>query len=384
MAVSGRIAFLPWVTIPVPITVGGFRFVPSRLDDLEIFDPEIRDVASQAIRTHVDQSGSPIQSCTLIVRCRAKPSWDISDDVWDKARRASELISICALSEQEFLRGHFASYMNSSMFRPVNMRVTSGSTDIGLYYRRRGGSLRVGGRKFYKTIFQQPDQVEGTRCDNINEKLAKALWKSRSKAPDLWRSVGLSLPLFLLANSDSPELDDERCLMLSAIAFERLLRPQHSTAQGMASKFDDFWKLFPHKSIGRARRVRPDPAKWGKEQSKWPIRRKWMKELYETRSSQAHYGKKNDFSSNWTPFKHMVIAAFAYPLTLKIALSNENLYKFDCRERVCCDVFDELLDCDWGNGVERPPEWPSIIDLEYASREISAVVESAWKKAHSA
>lgn len=82
--------------------------------------------------------------------------------------------------------------------------------------------------------FQQPQEVEGTECSKINDALARALWKCRTKAPELWLNFREALPLFLLANLDLIELDDARCLTLSAVAFERLIQPSHSSAQGLA------------------------------------------------------------------------------------------------------------------------------------------------------
>jgi len=74
MTVSGRIAFLPWVTLPKAVSVFGFRFVPVHLSECEkVFGEKVATPAVKAIRTHVTQSSKPIESCTAILRPRAAP-----------------------------------------------------------------------------------------------------------------------------------------------------------------------------------------------------------------------------------------------------------------------------------------------------------------------
>lgn len=103
-----------------------------------------------------------------------------------------------------------------------------------------------------------------------------------------------------------------------------------------------------------------------------------MKELYEVRSSEIHRGDRSGFSKNWEYYQHMVISAYVFPLTVKIVLQKRNLYKMSLRERVCCDVIDQLLDSRWRRGQTKPAEWPRIIDDEYAARSLVSSVEAAF------
>jgi hypothetical protein len=82
--------------------------------------------------------------------------------------------------------------------------------------------------------------------------------------------------------------------------------------------------------LAEAKRIKPDHKRdFVAKQLQWPVHRKWMKELYEARSSRAHRGPRSGFSRNWEDQQHMVIAAFAYPLAVKLRLSAAGLYKFD-------------------------------------------------------
>jgi len=136
-------------------------------------------------------------------------------------------------------------------------------------------------------------------------------------------------------------------------------------ANCIAKAFSGIWTQFSNINISDAKRIKQDPHdKHGTEQLSWPVHRKWIKELYEARSEHAHGGKNSGRSSNWLPWQHVVCAAFAFPLTVKILLERENLYQLEPKEKAACDAFDKLLASDFGNGWRRPPEWPKILSEE--------------------
>jgi hypothetical protein len=178
-----------------------------------------------------------------------------------------------------------------------------------------------------------------------------------------------------------PELDWDSCAMLSAIAFERLLRP-NATAQGIAEEFAKLWIGREVVTVAKSKRVTPDHnPKWKAAQMTWPLHRKWMKELYELRSAKVHLGPHPDLTSNWQAWQHVVIAAFTFTHSIKLALAREGLYTLSDDEEVHTDKLDALLDSDWGHGWEKPPEWPSILSEEKATRAIHKVLVRAYEKA---
>jgi hypothetical protein len=164
--------------------------------------------------------------------------------------------------------------------------------------------------------------------------------------------------------------------MLSAIAFERLLEPVKGSAQAVASAFADHWAPFSRIQIANAKRVRSDD-KFISDQQDWPLHRKWMKELYEARSAAAHRGTRSEFSRNWSAWQHLVIAAFAYPLTVKLRLAEDGFYALNDRELGACEAIDQLLDSSWGSGWKKPPEWSNILSHAEVHREFHTVIMRA-------
>jgi len=295
--------------------------------------------------------------------------------------RAAELLAFSCLSEQRFFTGHFAPHLNGSMFKGIGMPINI-SQSLSLTYPRRGMALMVGGRSYADTVFQQPPEVEGTRCEVVNVALLKALMKAKREKSATFDALESALQFFLLANAESGDLNASNCIMLSAIAFERLLRPKQTTALVIAETFTDKWRGFRGHELQHAKRVKPDNAPWAAEQAQWPIHRKWMKELYEHRSATTHHdGPRQQLSSNWVVGQHMVIAAFVFPLLLKAMLSDEGRYQMTEKELGACDVLDDLLDSDWGDPKRmRDPEWSSILSTGEGQREWERIARDVLAK----
>jgi hypothetical protein len=171
--------------------------------------------------------------------------------------------------------------------------------------------------------------------------------------------------------------------MLSAMAFEGLLEPATATAQGVAEALANLWAPYASRTLAQAKRVKADHrSDFAKVQQAWPLHRKWMKELYEARSSRAHRGPRSEFSQNWKAWQHMVIAAFVYPLAVKLKLAHAGLYQLSEREMGACDALDLLLDSHWGKGWKKDPEWSKILSMSEAERALTRIIEEAWEEAN--
>jgi hypothetical protein len=298
--------------------------------------------------------------------------------MWTDARRAAKTLALACLAEQRFLEGHLSPHLNATMFRMIGQGVTAGSDRMAIFHPRRGGGLNVGGLRFNDIVFQQPPQIEGTECNVIGIRLLKALEKARRARHSVWEPIESSLELFLLGHAESPELGWDSCVMLSAMAFERLLEPKKSSAMAVAEAFEKLWAPYSRLKLADAKRIKPDQKRdFVAEQLAWPVHRKWMKELYEARSARAHRGHRSDFSRNWEDLQHMVIAAFTYPLAVKLRLSAVGLYELDDKELGACEALDKLLDGHWGKGWQKPPEWSKILSMAENERALTAIVHRA-------
>lgn len=381
MGTGGKLAFFPWLTLPEPVLVGGFRFVP-----VETVNPgpkigeDIAKTAKALFSRYVDVHGKPVQKCTVALRPRHSKAWDIPERLWTRLFQASNCLALVAMAEQRFFE-QLSPHINATLFRPTVQGVTPGQDRLSLLVRRRDGGLGVGGLRFKDVHFQMPIEAHETECPPPAHRLAKALDKARTNRTATWSAIVESLPFFLHGHSETAEMPDETCVMLSALAFERLLASpgkKLNNANDVSESFAKLWDGYSTLTVANAKRVSIDPhPKHGHSQSAWPIHRKWIKELYEARSKQAHGGSNPDRSSNWQPWQHIVIAAFSYPLSVKLRLAAEGSYLLDARELGACDALDNLLDSNWGSGWKNPPEWSSILSMSQGTREIDEILERA-------
>lgn len=365
--------FLPWVTLPHPITVGGTQFMPIDTNDpAPVVGSEIGDAVRQALRLYVDLGGNPIESCTILLRPRHQQRWDIPDELWSQARRSTEMLALSCMAEHRFLEGHFSRHLNASMFQLMGHGIKAGSSSITLHFPRRGNGLRLY-TSMSNVEFQQPRQIEGTRCEIIGTRLAKALTEAYRTKSSVWVPISSSLEFFFLGHSETQELGWDSCIMLSAMAFERLLESGQG-AQALAQAFSSLWAPYTARTIADAKRVDPDPA-YASDQQNWPIHRKWMKEVYELRNSTAHRGAQSGFSRNWGDWQHIIIAGFAFPFAVKLKLAGAGLYTLNAREIGACQALDRLLDSNWRKGKEKEPEWSEILSLSEAAAELESLTD---------
>jgi hypothetical protein len=371
---------MPWITLPYSVRVGRFRFCPLRVQDVKsVVDLEMVPTVENALRCYVRKNGKPIESCTIVLRARHQQAWNIPREQWNYANSAAKTLALACLAEQRFLEGHFSPHLNATMFHIIGQGLTAGSDQIAPFYSRRGGGLQIGGLRFKDIVFQRPPQIEGTECGIINKRLLTALKTARRLQAPCTSAIDSSLEVFLLAHAEAPELDSDSCVMLSAIAFERLLAPLRGSAQAVAAAFADHWAPFSQVRIANAKRVKSD-KEFAFDQQHWPLHRNWMKELYEARSASAHGGSISKFSRNWSASQHLVIAAFAYPLTVKLRLAEEGFYALSDRELGACAAIDQLLDSSWGSGWKKPPEWSNILSRAEGHRELTTVIMRAIER----
>jgi hypothetical protein len=295
--------------------------------------------------------------------------------LWRGAQAAADILAVTAMSNQRFFQ-QLSPHVNATNFRPIFQGVSQDSDRIALFVRRRGSSLNVGGYHFDDVKFQMPLSAYHTECPQLPKRFCDAVNRARTRRTATWVALEESLPLFLLGHAETPELPDEACVMLSAIALERLLEATGSALQ-LSEKFSLLWQPYTRLKISSAKRVRPDNNNHRKVQANWAIHQKWAKELYEVRSSVAHRGPVSGYTQNWKPSQHLVIAAFVYPLLVKLRLAAEGFYTLDDKEMGACDALDELLDSDWGAGWKRPPEWPSILSRHEQSRALKKIIAKA-------
>ena len=104
-------------------------------------------------------------------------------------------------------------------------------------------------------------------------------------------------------------------------------------------------------------------AKWEEHQRKWWLHKTWIDELYERRSDYAHDGATSA-SAGWTPFQHLLMTAFVFPLVVKKMLAGEGAYTLTDEDDARCRAINKLLLASAWNGNDENTSWTSILRAE--------------------
>ena len=171
--------------------------------------------------------------------------------------------------------------------------------------------------------------------------------------------------------------------ILMGSAFEQLLSADSSYKLG--KKFGALFGRFGSATVKDALAARPGididttTTERAAAQPHWWVHRKWMEELYDLRSKSVHKGHHSDRTWGWSLFEHLAMAAWVFPLTVKMLLQREGHYQLTDHDCSHCLAIDQLLAVDgWGELIEDgigPPRWHEVVSTTRRNYELSAIAK---------
>lgn len=363
---QGFLTILPWLLLSAPVVVGETAFVPvtARTVRRRLLGATGATVAA-LLRRHRDARGHRLPGFTVALHRRDGAwSWKTQDDDAARERVNSDrqILALACLAEQEFFRG--GAHMNGAMFAQAVQGMVPGTDGITLVRQRRDGPMLDGGWDFAHVTLQAPPIIPHDICAAPSGGLRSALVAARAAGAPAWDRIDAALPFFILGVSELPELTPHACAMLLALALSRLVDPNDGGARSVAESFGMLWKGYAKITLAQTG-LAPDAGpleKYAAAQLGEPVHMKWAKEMYETRSSFVHHGSGKGETSNWSPWRHVIAASFAFPLTVKLLLAAEDRYALSFDDECSCRAFDKLL-VDGFRKADRYSslEWTSII-----------------------
>ena len=194
------------------------------------------------------------------------------------------------------------------------------------------------------------------------------------------------MPLVLLANSDNDLMSLETEAALMAFAFEQYF--QANKARDLAEKFDELLTRKRQPTTVRlAQTNRPsiyaDPKypKYTEVQLEWPVAKMWMCEFHQYRSRVVH-GPSSERTWGWSPIEHLVMAAFVFPLIVKLRLAKQGHYSMTNDDEADCLSVDFLLsESNWGEetGSSISTKWQNSIHAKRRDLSLRAALENVMK-----
>lgn len=381
--------FLPYVRLRGPHSIAGVDFwplrdaegrVPMRLESVE-------SSLSRILSSYIDRHGKPYDNCA--VAAIADRGWDLKQTDGATVFWAASLLFLACWANNQYFPRFSGRYANSTSFRVVAQAYRG---DAPVYVtvgaRRRHGITWDGGYKHGDMHFHTPIQCPIRDSFDVDEAFLAALDAALAGGSAAIQRLRNALPMVQLANTDDDLLTENAEAILMASAFEQLLGAAGKKYR-LAKTFGELFRSFGNETVASARRVRPDieidrsDTERATAQPTWWVHRKWLEELYSLRSTVAHEGDRGARKWGWRPDEHLVMAAFVFPLAVKLLLSGEGHYSLTSADVGHCKAIDKLLvTTAWGQ--ERDGEgtgsiWHNIVEKavqdENHERRILAFIE---------
>jgi hypothetical protein len=377
------VGFLPWLWLSKEASIGGFSFVP-------FFDGSgrvtsslsgLKDAFPTILSSYYDERERPRENCVVIVDQDAQnsdDSWSLSETSIDRVRWACSLLFLASWSANEYFTPA-GSYVNDTSFQLYFQRFTEPIDFISLSYRRRDGRVLYGGPKHGEIHFTMPLHASSCQFQVEIDFLTALNTADSAKSPTLGRLRAV-LPLVRLANTDSDvmTLDAEAALM--GFAFEQYFRVTgNNKADSLATKFDDVFGVYG-KTDARSVQGKRSGIRCKNKQLVWPVAKFWIWELYQYRNAIVHGGLSPKRVWGWSALEHSVMAAFVFPLIVKLGLQREAHYVLSREDEIrCCSVDALLARTDWGreNGSSMNTVWRSTIGERRRETRVAAAVKKA-------
>ena len=240
------------------------------------------------------------------------------------------------------------SYVNSTMFRIIGQAYSGDMpVHIAIPALRRDGKTLYGGYEHGEVTFNVPVQCS-IREPAFDEDFLAGLSAAVAADSEVAGLLRTTLPFVEVANTDDDFMTEHAESILMASAYEQLFRgdaKKYKLGQRLAELFEEFGAV----TVADAQKVRAgitideSDADRAAAQPKWWVHRKWIEELYDMRNKVAHKGSYGCRSWGWTISEHLVMAAYVFPLAVKLLLGREGHYALTDTDQAGCRAVDQLL-----------------------------------------
>jgi hypothetical protein len=306
---------------------------------------------SRILSGYLDGDGQVFDNC--VVATVAGRGWDLTRADGPAVMWAASLLFLSSFAASHYFPRFGGPYTNSTVFQ-VTGQGFRGDTPVWITVvaRRRDGSSMNGGYRHGEFKVNVPVQVSLRDFAEIDEDFLAALDRADAAGSETMKRLRTAMPFVRLANTDDDVMTEHAEAVLMGAAFEQLFGGfgKYQTGKAFAALLAPFGK----QTVADALKVRPhiridaDPAR-AAAQPDWFVHQKWLEELYELRNDVIHDGTDQGRNWGWQLHEHLVMAAFVFPLAVKLLLQQEGHYRLSSADEAQCKAVDQLLavvDCD--------------------------------------
>ena len=346
--------------------IGETSFIPFRNEKGQV--NTIFEDASEHLETifssYVNLRERPIQNCAIVSMKDRTPQWSLKDGDQDTVQKNTLLLFLAAVAENEYL-SHVSSYANASMFQLYWQRFSIPPEYLAIESRRRDGSTTDGGYKHGEVKFPIPREASSPFGISIDKDFCDGLSRALSADLQIIKNILAAMSFFSLASTDSSFMRRDAETILMGSAFEQLFSTDG--AYKLCKRFGELFNSYGTVNVQRGLETRHGiqlDSRHEESQKQWFMHQKWIEELYDLRSCYIHGEALKNREWGWLPPEPLIMAAFVFPLVVKIMLSNEEFYTLSRREKGSCRAVDKLLaQTEWyeDNEDRNSTNWQTIL-----------------------
>lgn len=314
------VAFLPWVAIDEPLTVGPLRLLPYYRGKLPGDLPNATQVDIDGVlNAYANRPRSKIKKATILELGDWQTGMD-AKDVVAALFRARDMLAFSALSSRQLFRQHFG-YCNYDTYSLVVQRYAPGQAGKFAFTTRR----RDGGTNYFWTAaefaFHRPNHVDSHSKVTVDQPLLSALLTITESRPSLLDAV----IEFNCANTDSPDVPGHVEIVMLKSAFEWLLEINEQATK-FVTGLNKCLKDIPPVSASSG----PLKVQWEKANPKAsrPLEA-WAREFCDMRGTSAHGRARTASRFVWAAHTHLAFASFLFPLLFKKVAADAGFFTLD-------------------------------------------------------
>jgi hypothetical protein len=354
------IAFLPWVAVDEPLTLGPLRLLPYYQAKL----PGDLAHATQAdidgvLSAYANRPGSKIKKATILELGDWHTGMD-AQDVVSSIFRARNALAFAALSRRQLFREHLG-YCNNDSYSLVLQRYSPGNAGTFAFSTRRrdGGTNQLWSSDEF--AFHRPNHVDPHVKVSLDEPLLAALLALQGSESRLFEA----LTEFNSANTDSPDVPEHVEVVMVKSAFEWLLQIGEQASDfvdGLTRCLKDVASVKSSEGPLKIewQRARPNAVR--------PIKA-WAREFCDIRGASAHGKPRAAPRFVWAAHTHLAFASLLFPLVFKKVAANAGLLKLDQYDlerlrRIDAYVMHDPFKFDW-RAPDTTHPWVEIDSLAF-------------------
>jgi hypothetical protein len=332
------LAFLPWATIDAPTTISGIHLEPIFLPLPDGRPGAIEEAGGTVAQSPVLDVLAPyevyperrINSATLLRHEGKSLIDDLTDEEMEEIFAFNEALAFSALAGREYF--FYTGYINRDSFSCVIQKFTQ-SGGIAVQTRRRDGTT---------TSFMPAGTYTIRREEHIKETTftadAKLVAAVREAMED--ESVFQAIQLFNDSNTDRSGVRQAQELVSIVSAFQQLLEIPGGKPSDTIREFREALSKQPQG------KTKLGPRRAAKLKGRDAVRDTWMHDLCALRGSVGHGHAHKKYDSAWTPAEHLLLAAYIFPLLVKLQLVERKLYELTDDDRLQLFSLDYYLAAD--------------------------------------